>query len=45
MAFRDDLKKLYTFAGVDGENTVFLFSDTQVSSVTSFPFNQEPLHH
>ena len=29
-AFREDLKKLYQYAGVDGENTVFLFSDTQV---------------
>ena len=30
-AFREDIKKLYTYAGVDGENTVFLFSDTQVT--------------
>ena len=33
MAFREDLKKLYTYAGVNGENTVFLFSDTQASKV------------
>ena len=32
-AFREDLKKLYHFAGVKGENTVFLFSDTQVTTV------------
>ena len=25
-AFRDDLKKLYEYAGVKGENTVFSFS-------------------
>ena len=30
-AFREDLKKLYHYAGVKGENTVFLFSDTQVN--------------
>jgi len=29
-AFREDIKKLYTYAGVEGENTVFLFSDTQI---------------
>ena len=29
-AFREDLKQLYRCAGVKGENTVFLFSDTQV---------------
>ena len=28
--FREDLKKLYEKAGVNGENTVFLFNDTQV---------------
>ena len=30
-AFREDLKKLYTSAGVEGKNTVFLFTDTQVN--------------
>uniref|UniRef100_A0A1X7UKU1 AAA+ ATPase domain-containing protein n=2 Tax=Amphimedon queenslandica TaxID=400682 RepID=A0A1X7UKU1_AMPQE len=29
-AFHDDLKKLYDMAGVKGENTVFLFTDTQI---------------
>ena len=29
--FREDLKKLYERAGLNGENTVFLFNDTQVS--------------
>ena len=29
-SFREDLKKLYTSAGVEGKNTVFLFTDTQV---------------
>ncbi|XP_074661680.1 dynein axonemal heavy chain 6-like [Tubulanus polymorphus] len=29
-AFHDDLKKLYQFAGVKNENTVFLFTDTQI---------------
>ncbi|KAK3733193.1 hypothetical protein QZH41_008554, partial [Actinostola sp. cb2023] len=29
-AFREDLKQLYNFAGVKGENTVFLFTDTQI---------------
>ena len=33
-AFREDIKKLYTYAGVEGENTVFLFSDTQVTQLT-----------
>ncbi|WIA13579.1 hypothetical protein OEZ85_007146 [Tetradesmus obliquus] len=28
--FREDLKKLYRTAGVDGEPVVFLFSDTQI---------------
>lgn len=39
-AFREDLKKLYHYAGVKGENTVFLFADTQVSISRIFP---EPL--
>ncbi|XP_058967936.2 dynein axonemal heavy chain 6 [Pocillopora verrucosa] len=29
-SFREDLKKLYTSAGVEGKNTVFLFTDTQI---------------
>nr|XP_006813236.1 PREDICTED: dynein heavy chain 6, axonemal [Saccoglossus kowalevskii] len=29
-AFHDDLKILYTMAGVNGDNTVFLFTDTQI---------------
>ncbi|XP_015770017.1 PREDICTED: dynein heavy chain 6, axonemal-like [Acropora digitifera] len=29
-AFREDLKKLYMSAGVQGKNTVFLFTDTQI---------------
>lgn len=28
--FREDLKKLYRTAGIDGEPVVFLFSDTQI---------------
>ena len=28
--FREDLKKLYEKAGIKGQNTVFLFNDTQV---------------
>lgn len=28
--FREDLKKLYRVAGIDGEPVVFLFSDTQI---------------
>ena len=31
-AFREDLKKLYNSAGVEGKNTVFLFTDTQVDT-------------
>ncbi|GFR44385.1 hypothetical protein Agub_g5605 [Astrephomene gubernaculifera] len=30
--FREDLKKLYRTAGIDGEPVVFLFSDTQIVS-------------
>jgi dynein heavy chain len=29
-AFREDLKKLYTMTGIEGQNTVFLFTDTQI---------------
>jgi len=29
-AFHDDLKKLYDMAGVQNQDTVFLFTDTQV---------------
>lgn len=29
-SFHEDLKKLYEMAGVKGEDTVFLFTDTQV---------------
>ena len=29
-AFHEDLKKLYTMTGVQGEDTVFLFTDTQI---------------
>ena len=29
-SFHDDLKKLYEIAGVQNQNTVFLFTDTQV---------------
>ncbi|KAJ7377616.1 Dynein heavy chain 6, axonemal [Desmophyllum pertusum] len=29
-SFREDLKKLYNSAGVEGKNTVFLFTDTQI---------------
>ena len=32
-AFREDLKKLYMSAGVEGKNTVFLFTDTQVDGL------------
>ena len=30
VAFHEDLKKLYQMAGVDQQDTVFLFTDTQV---------------
>jgi len=30
-AFHDDLKKLYDMAGIQNQDTVFLFTDTQVS--------------
>ena len=30
LAFHDDLKKLYDMTGVKNQNTVFLFTDTQV---------------
>lgn len=29
-SFRENLKELFQMAGIDGENTVFLFTDTQV---------------
>nr|XP_054751474.1 dynein axonemal heavy chain 6-like isoform X1 [Lytechinus pictus]XP_054751475.1 dynein axonemal heavy chain 6-like isoform X1 [Lytechinus pictus] len=29
-SFHEDLKKLYTMAGVNNDNTVFLFTDTQI---------------
>ncbi|KAJ3032226.1 Dynein heavy chain 6, axonemal [Rhizophlyctis rosea] len=32
--WREDLKKLYRIAGVDGKNIVFLLSDTQIKSET-----------
>ncbi|KAI8925763.1 dynein heavy chain and region D6 of dynein motor-domain-containing protein [Entophlyctis helioformis] len=32
--WREDLKKLYRLAGVDGKNTVFLLSDTQIKKET-----------
>ena len=32
-AFHDDLKKLYDMAGVQNQNTVFLFTDTQVGII------------
>ena len=35
-AFREDLKKLYNSAGVEGKNTVFLFTDTQVGNIWIF---------
>ena len=35
-AFREDLKKLYNSAGVEGKNTVFLFTDTQVDNIWFF---------
>lgn len=30
-SFHEDLKQLYKMAGLEGEDTVFLFTDTQVS--------------
>lgn len=30
--FHDDLKKMYTMAGVENQDTVFLFTDTQVNN-------------
>ncbi|KAJ3281611.1 Dynein heavy chain 6, axonemal [Borealophlyctis nickersoniae] len=32
--WREDLKKLYRIAGMEGKNTVFLLSDTQIKSET-----------
>ena len=32
-AFRNDLKRLYQHAGIKRENTVFLFTDTQVKII------------
>lgn len=32
-SFRENLKELYQMAGIDRENTVFLFTDTQVCYV------------
>ncbi|KNC97013.1 uncharacterized protein SPPG_09508 [Spizellomyces punctatus DAOM BR117] len=32
--WREDLKKLYRLAGLEGKNTVFLLSDTQIKSET-----------
>ncbi|ORY38879.1 hypothetical protein BCR33DRAFT_853838 [Rhizoclosmatium globosum] len=32
--WREDLKRLYRLAGVDGKNTVFLMSDTQIKKET-----------
>lgn len=37
-SFREDLKKLYNSAGVEGKNTVFLFTDTQVDNSSNFIF-------
>ena len=34
-SFHEDLKKLYEMAGVNGEDTVFLFTDTQVHICTN----------
>ncbi len=34
-AFHDDIKKLYDFAGIQNEHTVFLFTDTQVHEYTA----------
>ena len=31
-SFHDDLRKLYKMAGVEGQDMVFLFTDTQVQS-------------
>lgn len=32
-AFHEDLKKLYQMTGVEGQDTVFLFTDTQVCNL------------
>ena len=37
-AFHDDLKKLYEMAGVQNQDTVFLFTDTQVNFINSPPY-------
>lgn len=36
-SFHDNLKELYQMAGIDGEDTVFLFTDTQVSFFLLLP--------
>lgn len=33
-SFHEDLKNLYEMAGVKGQDTVFLFTDTQVTVLT-----------
>ena len=39
-SFHDDLKKLYDSAGVQNQDTVFLFTDTQVSGCYLFTDTQ-----
>ena len=39
-SFREDLKQLYHSAGVKGENTVFLFSDTQVTDTKNIIYSE-----
>jgi len=34
--FHEDLKKMYTMAGVENQDTVFLFTDTQVNNQLFF---------
>ncbi len=38
-SFHEDLRKLYKMAGVEGQDMVFLFTDTQVHPKRNLPIN------
>lgn len=38
-SFHEDLRKLYKMAGVEGQDMVFLFTDTQVQPKRDLPIN------
>ncbi len=39
-SFHEDLKKLYDMAGKQGQDTVFLFTDTQVRCIYMYMYMQ-----